>query len=540
MTEARRRKFWGWGYEDEQPGTAEAQKTADLIRSILGFGAQHVRTPPAVAELELPAPRLAIPDSLARLLTADPYQRASHAYGKSYRDVVRAFHGDFPHPPDLVAFPCDENDITAVLDWCQEAGAAVIPYGGGTSVVGGVEPRVDDRYAGTVSLDLGRLDRVLDVDTDSGSARIQAGATLPHTDAQLRPHGLTLRHYPQSYELATVGGSVVTRAGGHYATGRTHLDDFVQSLRAITPAGLWESRRVPASGAGPSPDRLLIGSEGILGVVTQAWLRVQERPRFRASASLSHPTFADGARAARAIVRSGLQPANCRLLDADEARLNGAGDGRSALLIVGFESARADQEALLAQASDCARAHGGTPLAPPRVSGPHPTDGAGSHVATGAEGSWKDSFRQAPYLRDVMVAADILVETFETAVTWDRFEEFDQRVRRAAEQAAARVCGTAAVHRRLTHVYPDGAAVYYTVLAPARRGSEVAQWDDIKAAVSDVIMDAGGTITHHHAVGRDHRPWYDRQRPPLFARALRAAKRELDPHAVLNPGVLID
>ncbi|GAA3050034.1 FAD-binding oxidoreductase [Streptomyces glomeratus] len=539
MTGARRRKFWGWGYEDEQPGRTEAHKTADLVRSVLGFGAEHVRTPPAVADLDLPAPRLAIPGSLAPVMTTDPYQRASHAYGKSYRDVVRGFHGEFPHPPDLVAFPRDENDITAVLDWCQEAGAAVIPYGGGTSVVGGVEPLVDDRYAGTVTLDLGRLDRVLDVDTVSGAALIQAGAALPHADAQLRPHGLTLRHYPQSYELATVGGSVVTRAGGHYATGRTHLDDFVQSLRAVTPAGLWESRRVPASGAGPSPDRMLIGSEGVLGVVTQAWLRVQERPRFRASAALSHATFADGTRAARDIVRSGLQPANCRLLDPGEARLNGAGDGRSALLILGFESAHAGQEALLAQALECARRYGGTPLGDPRISGPDPTDDAESPAPTRPEGQWKDSFQQAPHLRDVMVAADILVETFETAVTWDRFEEFDQRVHRAAEQAAARVCVTATVHRRLTHVYPDGAAVYYTVLAPARRGSEIAQWDDIKAAVSDVIMDAGGTITHHHAVGRDHRPWYDRQRPPLFARALRAAKRELDPHGVLNPGVLI-
>ncbi|MGV9247741.1 FAD-binding oxidoreductase [Streptomyces sp. NPDC003710] len=540
MTGARRRKFWGWGYEDEQPGRTEAHKTADLVRSVLGFGAEHVRTPPAVADLDLPAPRLAIPGSLAPVMTADPYERASHAYGKSYRDVVRGLHGEFPHPPDLVAFPRDENDITAVLDWCQEAGAAVIPYGGGTSVVGGVEPLVDDRYAGTVTLDLGRLDRVLDVDTVSGAALIQAGAALPHADAQLRPHGLTLRHYPQSYELATVGGSVVTRAGGHYATGRTHLDDFVQSLRAVTPAGLWESRRVPASGAGPSPDRMLIGSEGVLGVVTQAWLRVQERPRFRASVALSHATFADGTRAARDVVRSGLQPANCRLLDPGEARLNGAGDGRSALLILGFESAHAGQEALLAQAVECARRSGGIPLGDPRISGPDPTDDAGSPVPTRPEGQWKDSFQQAPHLRDVMVAADILVETFETAVTWDRFEEFDQRVHRAAEQAAARVCGTATVHRRLTHVYPDGAAVYYTVLAPARRGSEIAQWDDIKAAVSDVIMDAGGTITHHHAVGRDHRPWYDRQRPPLFARALRAAKRELDPHGVLNPGVLID
>ncbi|MEU9129717.1 FAD-binding oxidoreductase [Kitasatospora sp. NPDC048540] len=526
----RRRKFWGWGYEDEQPSRADVLAIAAQARATLGFGGERVLDPPSVADLRLPDPRLAPPASLAPLFTASPYERAAHAYGKSYRDVVRAFHGEFPHPPDLVALPGDEDGIAAVLEWCAHVGAAVVPYGGGTSVVGGVEPPAGERFAGTVSLDLRGLDRVREVDTASSAALVQAGALLPEADRQLRGHGLTLRHYPQSYRFATVGGSIVTRAGGHYATGRTHLDDFVQSVRAVTPAGLWESRRLPASGAGPSPDRLMIGSEGVLGVVTEAWLRVQDRPRFKVSATFAYPDFTAGARAARAIVRSGLQPANCRLLDPDEARLNQAGDGKEAVLIVGFESAHHPQDGLLDQAAGLALAHGGRR---------HDGSGDPAGPATAAEKQWRDGFQAAPYLRDALVAAGILVETFETAVTWDRFEELDAELHRTARRAAASVCGAAAVHRRLTHVYPDGAALYFTVLGPARRGSELRQWDDIKTAVGEALLAGGATITHHHAVGRDHRPWYDRQRPDLFARALGAVKAELDPEGILNPGVLL-
>ncbi|MFG2196463.1 FAD-binding oxidoreductase [Streptomyces sp. NPDC048639] len=538
MADRRRRKFWGWGYEDEQPGRAEVEETAALARDMLGFGGTEVRTPPRLEDIHLPDSRLKAPASLSGIVTADPYERVSHAYGKSYRDVVRAFHGEFPHPPDLVALPRDEKETAAVLEWCAEANAAVIPYGGGTSVTGGVEPLVGDAYAGTVTLDLGRLSGVVEVDPVSASARILAGTTLPDADAQLRPHGLTLRHYPQSYVHATVGGSIVTRAGGHYATGRTHIDEFVQSVRALTPAGPWESRRLPASGAGPSPDRILIGSEGVLGVVTEAWLRVQDRPLHRASASVRHRTFAEGARAARAVVRSGLQPANCRLLDPGEALLNGAGDGTSAVLILGFESARHPQETLLSQALECVREHGGEPVGEPRISRPEDAD-ATQRGGQAPEQQWKDGFQAAPYLRDTLVATGILVETFETAVTWNRFDELDEAVLQAARRAAEAACGTSVVNRRLTHVYPDGAAVYYTVLAPARRGSETAQWDAVKAAVSEAILGAGGTITHHHAVGRDHRPWYDRQRPDPFAAALDAVKGELDPHRILNPGVLL-
>ncbi|MGH2800266.1 MAG: FAD-binding oxidoreductase, partial [Thermoleophilaceae bacterium] len=289
----RRRKFWGWGFEDQQPSADEVEQAGRGAREHLGFGPADIEPPPRLEDVELPAPRLEPPASLSGICRSDPYERAAHSYGKAYRDLVRAFRGRFDHPPDVVAHPRDERELEQVLDWCTEAGAAAIPFGGGTSVVGGVEPRVPQEAV--VTIDLKRMNRVLEVDAVSRAARIQAGATGPELEEQLKQHGFTLRHYPQSFEYSTLGGWIATRAGGHFATLHTHIDDFVESVRAITPSGAWESRRLPGSGAGPSPDRLLIGSEGILGVITEAWVRVQEPPAFKESAAVLFDGFERGA-----------------------------------------------------------------------------------------------------------------------------------------------------------------------------------------------------------------------------------------------------
>ena len=522
-TGPRRLKHWGWGFEDQQPSHEHVEAAAAGAREQLGFEAAEVERPARLEDVELPAPGLEPPASLAPICRSDPYERAAHAYGKSYRDVVRAFRGQFDNPPDLVAHPGDESELEQLLTWCEEAGAAAIPFGGGTSVVGGVEPPAGRP---TVTIDLRAMDRVLEVDVESRAARIQAGATGPGLEEQLREHGLTLRHFPQSFEYSTLGGWIATRAGGHFATLYTHVDDLVESLRALTPRGWWESRRLPGSGAGPSPDRMLIGSEGVLGVITEAWVRVQDAPRFRESAGVLFVSFESGAQAVRALSHSGLHPSNCRLLDPAEAALTGAAPDGHALLVLGFESADHELGPWMARALELCADHGGSPRER------RPSAGRGA-----AESAWRDAFLQAPYLRDTLVAAGILAETFETAVTWDRFAELIEGVREAVRAALP---GQAAVTCRLTHVYPDGAAPYFTVLAPARRGEELEQWVELKEAASEAIIAAGGTITHHHAVGRDHRPWYDRQRPDPFADALRAAKAAVDPAGILNPGVLID
>jgi alkyldihydroxyacetonephosphate synthase len=534
-TLARRRKHWGWGFEDQQPSLDQLREAGAGIRAHLGFEPADVEEAVPLDAVELPAPRLSAPAELAAICSSDPYERASHAYGRSYRDIVRAFRGRFDHPPDLVAHPADEDDLRRLLEWCEEERAAAIPYGGGTSVVGGVEADVGDGYSGAVSIDLGRLDRVLEVDTVSRAALIQAGASGPVLEGQLRGHGLTLRHFPQSFEYSTLGGWIATRAGGHFATLYTHIDDLVESVRALTPRGVWESRRLPGSGAGPSPDRLLIGSEGILGVITQAWVRVQARPTFRASVGVHFAGFAHGLSAVRALSHSGLHPAGCRLLDPGEAAITGSAPEGKALLVLGFESADHPLEPWMERALECCADHGGTPAEEPRYrrAGDEGERGAGVDA-------WRSAFVQAPYLRDTMIAAGVLSETFETAMTWDRMGDFVETVGQRARDALREAYGAGSVTCRLTHVYPDGAAPYFTLLAPARRGAELGQWDEVKAAASEAVIAAGGTITHHHAVGRDHRPWYDRQRPDPFAAALRAAKRELDPAGILNPGVLVD
>jgi alkyldihydroxyacetonephosphate synthase len=487
------------------------------------------------------------------MFSDDRYDRLAHAQGKAYRDVVRGFRGEFPNPPDLVAYPESPEDVDLLLNYCADEGAAAIPYGGGTSVVGGVEARVGDQYKGVVTIDLRRMDRVLEVDPISMAARIQAGAIGPRLEEQLREHGLTLRHFPQSFEYSTLGGWIATRAGGHFATLYTHIDDLVESIRAITLDGDWESRRLPASGAGPSPDRMLLGSEGILGVIVDAWVRVRERPSEKVSAAVAFDDFAAGAEAVREISQAGLYPSNCRLLDAAESETSSAGPPGKAVLVLGFESAHHPVEDAMGLAIDAAAAHGGEPGEVKRQSAEQPGPEARREAPTpSAPGddpvnAWRHAFLFAPYLRDSLVACGVLSDTFETAITWDRFPDFHAEVMETARRAVAEASGGPAeglgsprISCRFTHVYPDGPAPYYTVLAKARRGDEVAQWDEIKAAVSEAVIDAGGTITHHHAVGRDHRPWYDRQRPDPFADALRAAKRELDPNAVLNPGVLID
>jgi alkyldihydroxyacetonephosphate synthase len=531
----RRLKHWGWGYEQQQP-TLEAQRqTGELAAQHLGLAFEQLEQPVALEQLELSSPRVRPPAQLAALCASDDHARASHALGKSYADVVNGFRGRFEHPPDFVAVPRDEADVEQLLEWCASERVAVIPFGGGTSVVGGVTPEVPSIYNGAVSLDLRALDRLLEVDPVSRAARIQAGAVGPRLETQLGEHSLTLRHFPQSFEYSTLGGWIATRAAGHFATGRTHIEDYVESVRAITPAGEWQSRRLPGSGAGISPDRMLAGSEGSLGVITEAWMRVQPRPQHKRSAGVRFGDFAVAAECVRALSQSGLEPANCRLIDAREAAMTMAGDGSHALLVLGFESSDHPVDHALARALAICAEHGGV-VPEPRDAGDGGGDGGENAVS-----SWREAFLGAPYVRDVLVAMGVLAETFETAVTWDRFAAFHERVKASGEQALREVCGEGGrITARFTHVYADGPAVYFTAIAPARRGEEVEQWAVVKRAVSDAIIAEGGTITHHHAVGRDHRPWYDAQRPEPFALALAGAKAAVDPRGVMNPGVLVD
>ncbi len=532
-----KRSFWAWGMEADEPTSEQMKIAAKELASRYKVDLTPV-SPPKGSDLSLRKPRIIPPSSLAAICAFDDHDRAVHTYGRSFRDRIRAFDLDFPNPPDAVARPRSEQEVEAVLEWCSSSGYAAIPFGGGSSTVAGFEP--PEGYDGIVSIDLGQLNQVLEIDDISRSARIQGGIYGPALEDQLRPKGFTLRHYPQSFEFSTLGGWIATRSGGHYATNQTHIDDMVESVRMITPTGEWESRRLPGSGAGPSPDRIVIGSEGTLGIITEAWMRVQARPVFRASAGVTFPTFAAGAEAARRIVQTKLWPANCRLLDPVEAAAAAGMDGTVALLVLGFESAEVPQGEFIQHAVDIARDSGGTiDEANIRVSDSSQSDSGGDTGRQGSVGAWRNSFLNAPYVKNHQAGLGFVTETMETAVTWDRWANLDLTVRASLEDALDRVCGGGTVSCRFTHVYTDGPAPYFTFEGMGRLGAELEMYAEIKKAASDAIIAAGGTITHHHAVGRLHRPWYDEQRPELFAQSLKAIKSTLDPNGVLNPGLLI-
>jgi alkyldihydroxyacetonephosphate synthase len=535
------RRFWGWGQADAVLDARELATVGAMVGG-LGVGFEE-RNVPRVEEFTLPVPRVAPPPALAPMFSATPLDRLNHSGGKSFADVARMWLRAPPATPDWVAFPDDEQAVVDILDWAQASNVAVVPYGGGSSVCGGVEPAVGDSYAAAVSLDMERLNRVLEVDPVSRAARIQAGALGPELAAQLKAHGLTLRHFPQSFEFSTLGGWIVTRAGGHYATLYTHIDDFVEATRMVTPAGVMQTRRLPGSGAGPAPDRLVIGSEGSLGVLTEAWLRLQEKPRFRASASVRFADYFAAARCVRVLAQSGLNPSNCRLLDQLETVFAGVGDGRHAILILAFESADHPLAAWMERALELVRDHGGEFDADAVVRS-MAAEGADEH-RSGAAGAWRKSFLRMPYWRDPAVGLGVIMDTFESAITWDRFEEFYRCIKGEVGTAIARATGQQAMLScRLTHLYPDGPAPYFTFAARGAADGSVAgalaAWREIKQAANEAVIAHGGTITHHHAVGRDHRGGYEREAADVYRAMLAAAKRVADPRGIMNPGVLID
>ncbi|MBL9023132.1 MAG: FAD-binding oxidoreductase [Myxococcales bacterium] len=525
----RTRRVWGWGYEGDGPDPAALSFAEASLGALLGPLPPR-RKPPAPDAIVLAPPRCPPPRGLEGGLSDAPAARALHALGRSYRDLARATRGRFDNPPDYVFQPTSEDDVVRALEAADAARLAVIPFGGGTSVSGGVEPTALGDLRGTLTIDLRRLSRLVEVDATSGAARIEAGASGPEIEAALKAHGLSLRFFPQSFELSTLGGWIATRAGGHFATGPTHIDDLVESVRLVTPRGTLATRRLPASGAGPQPERLVLGSEGTLGIVTEAWVRVFRRPARRSAVTVAFADFAKGTLALRGILQAGLLPTNARLIDGPEAIMSGAGAGDTSLLLLAQESADLPTAGTLEACADIARQHGGQLVGEIRT-----TDaGSGGRDATGE--TYRSAFFRAPYLRDELVLRGVFVETYETAVTWDRLAALDDAVRRAVNELDL---GPHLLACRITHAYRDGCAPYYTVIcrAPDADGG-LALWADLKAAITSAIVDAGGTSTHHHAVGRDVVPFYERERPPLFESALRAAKRAVDPNGILNPGVL--
>ncbi len=536
-------RWWGWGEDGHAVPLSPAAE--DLLRDELG-AEPGVRKPPVpFEEVSLPEPSLPQPvrERLAGALGAeglrdDRETRVAHAVGRSYPDLVRIRSGDASSAPDAVALPASAELVAAVLGLCAEHRVAVVPFGGGTSVVGGVEP-VREGFAGVVSLDLGRLTATVDVDRTSLTARVDAGLFGPELERRLGEEGVTLGHFPQSFEYSTLGGWVATRSAGQASTGYGRIDELVEAVRCVTPAGELGTKAVPASAAGPSLRELLVGSEGVLGVICEAVVRVRPAPAARRYEAWSFASFAEGCDAFRVAEQAGAAADVNRLSDEDETRLTMAlgssgstteklgrrylrmrGHEGGCLAILGFEGTEEDVEDRRRIAAGLLRAGGGVSL------GHRPGE------------AWYRSRFGAPYLRDELLDRGVLVDTLETATTWSNLAKLHGAVREALRAVLSGRGTEPLVMCHVSHLYPSGASLYFTFLA-RQEDDALAQWQAAKTAASEAIVATGGTITHHHAIGRDHRRWLAAEDGELGIEVLRAAKERLDPAGIMNPGKLL-
>ncbi|WP_446210234.1 FAD-binding oxidoreductase [Micromonospora sp. IBSANI012] len=440
--------------------------------------------------------------------------RVRHASGMSTPDLLRDRRGEVRLAPQAVIRPADHRQVVSVLDICSRFGVAVVPFGGGTSVVGGLTPAA----AQHVALDLGRLNQVLAVDPVSRTATLQAGLRAPQATELLAEHGFTLGHVPQSYEYATIGGFAATRSSGQASAGYGRFDDMVMGLTVATPRGTVQVGRAPASAAGPDLRQLFLGSEGTLGVITDVTVRVRPLPARSHYEGWRFESFADGLHAVRRLAQDGPRPTLLRLSDEIETMIGAAGSGRSeggCLLIAGYEG----EEVLptVEAAADVLAAHGGVPLG----------EEAGQQ--------WARHRFDAPYLRDALLDAGAFAETLETAAYWSALPEVHAQVRQAILDALP---DGALVLGHVSHVYETGASLYFTVICSP--GSDpIGRWRTAKAAASEAIAVTGATISHHHGVGADHRAWYAAEIGDVAVDLLRAVKQQLDPAGILNPGILV-
>ena len=538
-----RMRWWGWGDPAHAP-VLPAHALAFLRKSI-GLG-ERMRAPVALEHVRLPAGGLA--DStlaaLRELLGAEHVrdqhrERVLHAAGKGYPDLVRMRAGEPQEAPDVVVYPSGHEQLRALLELCERASLAVVPFGGGTSVVGGVAP-LRGRHSGALALDLARMAGVQELDRESLTVTVQAGTRAPALERYLGARGLTLGHFPQSYEYVSLGGCAATRSAGQASTGYGAIEKMVLGLRLAAPASEIALPALPASAAGPALRQLLVGSEGTLGVISELALRVRRMPSERVYEGVFFEDFAAGEQALRALAREHALPDVARLSDEQETRVSLAlagsggvkgragraylslrGYGGGCLAILGFEGDPRSVALRRGRARELVRRSGGL------------------SVGRGVGEAWLKGRFSAPYMRDELLTYGVMVETLETATQWSKLRPLHAAVTRAIEAALERWQTPGIVMCHVSHVYETGASLYFTLIAPQREGEELEQWRAVKDAAGEAIMAGGGTITHHHAIGRDHIPWMQREVGDGGLAALRALKAELDPAAIMNPGKLL-
>ena len=515
-----------WG--DPAAATPLPEAARGLVEAVFGIAER-----PAVEHPDLPAPGIdpAVLDGLRDLLgrehvLTDDDTRRLRTRGKSTPDLLRARAGDLSDAPDAVLRPGDHDEVAAVLAYAVRHHLAVVPFGGGTCVTGGLAARREG-FAGVASLDLIRMSRLTAVDPISMTATLEPGLRGPEAEALLAEHGMTLGHYPQSFEYASIGGFAATRSSGQSSAGYGRFDALVVGLTVATPSGRLDLGSAPANAAGPDLRQLVLGSEGAFGVITSVTVRVRPKPEATVYDGWQWPSFTEGAAALRALAQAGLLPTVIRLSDEAESAINlarpdaigaaGGGGAGGCLMIAGYEGTPAAVEAKRAAVTSAL------------------TDLGGVDLGEGPGRAWAHGRFQAPYLRDSMLDVGVLVETLETAAFWSRVDHLYASVKAALEESLGE---GSLVLCHISHVYETGCSLYFTVAAKEAE-EPIGQWQAAKAAASDAMIAAGATITHHHAVGTDHKPWYAQEIGEVGVSILRAVKAELDPTGVLNPGVLV-
>jgi alkyldihydroxyacetonephosphate synthase len=532
-------KWWGWGDPTVEP---------ELDGEALGVLRERIGEPepwPLAAELdqfELPAAE-PLPEALTEAvgsaaIFSSSEDRLRHATGCGYADLARLRSGRLEAAPDAVLLPADADTVQRILEICAREGIAVVPFGGGTSVVGGVEP-LRGSHDRLVSLDLARL-RTVEVDHRSLTARLGAGLRGPEAEAALGAEGVVLGHYPQSFEYATIGGFAATRSAGQASSGYGRFDDLVTAVRLITPVGPLQTLATPHTAAGPSLRELALGSEGVFGVIPEVSVRVRPRPQQRRYEAWIVESFEAGAEIVRSLAQGPGLPDVIRLSDEEETEVSLALSGPRGLagtLFGGYLGLRKRQGGCLVvigldgDAESVARRRALTVRA---LRG-----GGAAYLGQGAGRSWEHGRYQGPYLRDTLMGMGTMVETLETSHTWSRLAELYAAVGGAIRSVLGAQGTPGVVFCHLSHAYADGASLYFTFISRARRGEEIDQWRTVKHAACEAIVASGGTITHHHAVGRDHVPYMKAEVGEIGVETLRAVKERLDPAGIMNPEKLI-
>jgi alkyldihydroxyacetonephosphate synthase len=527
----RLRRLWGWGYEDESYPQSWTDRILPFLRGIFPQ-AIPFPPPPGLSDYNLPPPRFSPPRGEGfPEVSSSPYDRVLHAMGRSLHDLIRLRLGRVESFPDYVAYPQREEEILRIMEWAERERISLVPFGGGSSVTGGVEAVLPEGMEGVITVDLSRMNRILSVDEVSRMAEVEAGIYGPELDDLLKERGLTFRHFPQSYLFSTLGGWIATRSAGHYATSEGKIESRVRGLTVITPSrGRLSFPPFPGSSMGPDPMRVWIGSEGILGIISRAVIELKPIPAYREVIGVRIPDFLSALEAVRAVIQAGFSLSHLRALDPWETFVYRMMRGENrppeeAFLIVGDESPSEPVRASLESVFRILRRYGGVMV--------------GKEEDRGDPSNWRSFFFAQPYLRDLLVGEGYLVDTLETAVTFGKAYELYESVREEILKVLEARCGGGFVSCRTTHVYPTGISLYFSFLAPSDPEGMGEVLKDIKSRALSRIVEMGGTASHHHACGRDHKEWLVRELPRGWVEFLREMKGSLDPAGIMNPGVLL-